>query len=186
MLENHEKPGFTFFCLFTSLFRRFRLSRAWHAQDLDEIYRLVSKILNFTPCGSVFGRFCVSYCKNRFPKIKFAIEPCRREVLGRPVARYSAVFVFLSCARVLCAGLVHQKQIILPNTVITFEVFGGTWNRGSGDRNVPFRGGYPPPKWYLRQRAFAGPWNRGSGDRKVRYLGGYPPQKVSCNTRGDV
>ena len=46
------------------------------------------------PCGSVFGRFCVFYCENRFPKIKFAIEPCRREVLGRPVARYSAVFVF--------------------------------------------------------------------------------------------
>ena len=98
---------FYIFCLFTPLFRRFRLSRVSHAQDLDEIYRLVSKILNFMPCGLVFGGFCVFYCENRFPKIKFAIEPCRREVLGRPVARYSAVFVFLSCARVLCAGLVR-------------------------------------------------------------------------------
>ena len=98
---------FYVFCLFTPLYRRFRLSRVSHAQDLDEIYRLVSKILKFTPCGSVFGGFCVFYCKNRFPKIKSAIEPCRREVLGRPVARYSAVFVFLSFARVLCAGLVH-------------------------------------------------------------------------------
>ena len=53
------KTRFYVFCLFTPLFRRFRLSRAWHAQDLDEIYRLVSKILNFTPCGSVFDRFCV-------------------------------------------------------------------------------------------------------------------------------
>ena len=102
-----RKTKFYVFCLFTPLYRRFRLSRVSHAQDLDEIYRLVSKILNFMPCGSVFGRFCVFYCKNRFPKIKFAIEPCRREVLGRPVARYSAVFVFLSCARVLCAGLVR-------------------------------------------------------------------------------
>ena len=98
---------FYVFCLFTPLYRRFRLSRVSQRIDLDEIYRLVSKILNFTPCGSVFGRFCIFYCKNRFPKNKFAIEPCRREVLGRPVARYSAVFVFLSCARVLCAGLVR-------------------------------------------------------------------------------
>ena len=96
--ENLEKTKFYVFCLFTPLYRRFRLSRVSHAQDLDEIYRLVSKILNFTPCGSVFGRFCVFYCKNRFPKIKFAIEPCRREVLGRPVARYSAVFVFYMVA----------------------------------------------------------------------------------------
>ena len=51
------------FCLFTPLYRRFRLSRVSHAQDLDEIYRLVSKILNFTPCGSVFDRFCVEAFK---------------------------------------------------------------------------------------------------------------------------
>ena len=54
---------FYVFCLFTPLFRRFRLSRAWHAQDLDEIYRLVSKILNFMACGSVFDRFCVEVLK---------------------------------------------------------------------------------------------------------------------------
>ena len=54
---------FYVFCLFTPLFRRFRLSRVSQRIDLDEIYRLVSKILNFTPCGSVFGRFCVFYCK---------------------------------------------------------------------------------------------------------------------------
>ena len=56
---------FYVFCLFTPLFRRFRLSRAWHAQDLDEIYRLVSKILNFMACGSVFDRFCVEALKFR-------------------------------------------------------------------------------------------------------------------------
>ena len=50
---------FYFFCLFTTLYRRFRLSRVSQSIDLDEIYRLVSKILNFTPCGSVFDRFCV-------------------------------------------------------------------------------------------------------------------------------
>ena len=51
------------FCLFTPLYRRFRLSRVLHAQDLDEIYRLVSKILNFMPCGSVFDRFRVEALK---------------------------------------------------------------------------------------------------------------------------
>ena len=69
------------FCLFTPLYRRFRLSRVSQSIDLDEIYRLVSKILNFTPCGSVFGRFWV-----------------------------------------LCASLVRQKQIILPNTVTKYEL----------------------------------------------------------------
>ena len=103
------------FCLFTCLYRRFRLSRVSQSIDLDEIYRLVSKILNFTPCGSVFARFCVFYCINRFPKIRFAIEPCRREVLGRPVARIIRPFLCFclvrgSCARVLCASLVCQND----------------------------------------------------------------------------
>ena len=50
---------FYVFCLFTPLYRRFRLSRVSQRIDLDEIYRLVSKILNFMPCGLVFDRFCV-------------------------------------------------------------------------------------------------------------------------------
>ena len=54
---------FYVFCLFTPLFRRFRLSRVWHAQECEEIYRLVSKILNFMACGSVFDRFCVEALK---------------------------------------------------------------------------------------------------------------------------
>ena len=54
---------FYVFCLFTPLYRRFRLSRVSQSIDLDEIYRLVSKILNFTPCGSVFDRFCVEALK---------------------------------------------------------------------------------------------------------------------------
>ena len=58
MAESREN-NFLGFCLFTLLYRRFRLSRVWHAQDLDEIYRLVSKNLNFMPCGSVFDRFSV-------------------------------------------------------------------------------------------------------------------------------
>ena len=32
--------------------------------------------------------------KNQFSKIKFATERTDRELLGRPVARYSTVFVF--------------------------------------------------------------------------------------------
>ena len=58
MIENPAKTCFTFFAFF-SLYRRFRLSRVSQRIDLDEIYRLVSKILNFMPCGSVFDRFCV-------------------------------------------------------------------------------------------------------------------------------
>ena len=54
---------FYVFCLFTPLYRRFRLSRVSQRIDLDEIYRLVSKILNFMPCGSVFDRFCLEALK---------------------------------------------------------------------------------------------------------------------------
>ena len=49
------------FCLFTALYWCFRLSRASQTIDIEKIYRLVSKILNFMPCGSVWGRFCVQY-----------------------------------------------------------------------------------------------------------------------------
>ena len=45
------------FCLFKPLYRCFRLSRVPQRQGREEIYRLVSKILDFTPCGSVFDRF---------------------------------------------------------------------------------------------------------------------------------
>ena len=58
-----RKTGFYVFCLFTPLYWRFRLSRASQTIDIEKIYRLVSKILNFMPCGSVLGRFCVQ-CKN--------------------------------------------------------------------------------------------------------------------------
>ena len=53
------KTRFYVFCLFTPLYRRFRLSRVSQRIDIDESYRLVSKILNFMPCGSVFDLFCV-------------------------------------------------------------------------------------------------------------------------------
>ena len=75
MAENHEKTMFYVFCLFTPLYRRFRLSRVSHAQDLDEIYRLVSKILNFTPCGSVFDRFCVEALKMAENRMKINENP---------------------------------------------------------------------------------------------------------------
>ena len=60
-----RRPGFHVFCLFTPLFRRFRLSRVSKSIDLDETYRLVSKILNFMPCGSVLSRFCVFSTEER-------------------------------------------------------------------------------------------------------------------------
>ena len=58
-----RKTGFYVFCLFTPLYGRFRLSRASQTIDIEKIYRLVSKILNFMASGSVLGRFCVQ-CKN--------------------------------------------------------------------------------------------------------------------------
>ena len=58
-----RKNGFYVFCLFTPLYGRFRLSRALQTIDIEKIYRLVSKILNFTAYGSVLDRFCVQ-CKN--------------------------------------------------------------------------------------------------------------------------
>ena len=36
-----------------------------------------------------------------------SIDWYQKFLISRPAARYSAVFVFLSCARVLCAGLVR-------------------------------------------------------------------------------
>ena len=54
---------FYVFCFFTPLYWRFRLSHALQTVDLEEIYRLVSKILHFMACCSVLGRFYVS-CKN--------------------------------------------------------------------------------------------------------------------------
>ena len=58
-----RKTMFYVFCLFTPLYGRFRLSRASQTIDIEKIYRLVSKILNFMPYGSVLSRFCVQ-CKN--------------------------------------------------------------------------------------------------------------------------
>ena len=54
-----RKTGSHIFCIFTSLYGRFRLSHALQTVDLEEIYRLVSKILHFMACGSVLGRFGV-------------------------------------------------------------------------------------------------------------------------------
>ena len=55
--------GLEVFCIFTPLYRRFRPSRISQTVDIEEIYRFISKILDFMPCGSVFGHFCV-LCTN--------------------------------------------------------------------------------------------------------------------------
>ena len=54
--ERIPKTRVSRFLLFTSLFRRFRLSRVSKSIDLDETYRLVSKMFNFMPCGSVLSK----------------------------------------------------------------------------------------------------------------------------------
>ena len=112
---------FYVFCLFTPLYRRFRVSRVSHAQECEEIYRLVSKVLNFTPCGSVFDRFCVealkmveNHEKQRFmffaflapyigvsgslvsrmrKSVKRSIDWYQKFLISRLAARYSTVFV---------------------------------------------------------------------------------------------
>ena len=83
MAENREKTTFCVFLLFTPLYRRFRLPRV-ATRELFEIYRLVSKILHFTPCGSVFGRFCVlcknllTFVSNPFPSFPSSLSLARR------------------------------------------------------------------------------------------------------------
>ena len=64
-------------------------------------YRTVLSRASGTPCGSVLGRFRAlrqhlvesRMDAPKFMEIRFAIEPCRRELLGCRVARYSATFV---------------------------------------------------------------------------------------------
>ena len=87
MAENHEKTMFYVFCLFTPLYRRFRLSRVWHAQEHEEIYRLVSKILNFIPCGSVFDRFCVPSKMLDFAVLERGGGYCRQGTSQQPTPR---------------------------------------------------------------------------------------------------
>ena len=57
MSSKWRKTVFSIFWLFTPLYRRFRLPHICQTIDLEEIYRLVSNILNFKACGSVFGSF---------------------------------------------------------------------------------------------------------------------------------
>ena len=101
------KTTFYVFCLFTPLYRRFRLSRVWHAQDLDEIYRLVSKILNFTPCGLVFDRFCVEALKMAENHEK----PC------------STFFAFLSPYIGVSGSLVSRKRKSVKRSIDWYQKF---------------------------------------------------------------
>ena len=97
MAGNRKKRMFYVFCLFTRLYLRFRLSHALQTADLEEIYRLVSKILNFIACGLVLNRFCVSYGLSYGSK--FA-GPCAHGVwdpvfIPRPMSR-AVLFVLSS------------------------------------------------------------------------------------------
>ena len=121
MGENHEKQCFTFFA-FLPPYIRVSGSLVWHAQEHEEIYRLVSKILNFMPCGSVFDRLYVgglnmaeNHEKPRFTffaflppylgvsgslvsrkrkSVKRSIDWYQKFLISCPAARYSVVFVF--------------------------------------------------------------------------------------------
>ena len=120
---------FYVFCLFTPLYRRFRLSRVSHAQECEEIYRLVSKILNFMPCGSVFNRFCVEALKMaenhekhvlRFLPFYHLISAFQalsyqKFLISCLAARYSTVFVFYFRQNVKIDFL---KFNLLPNEPI--------------------------------------------------------------------
>ena len=113
---------FYVFRLFTLLFRRFMLSRALHAQEREEIYRLVSKNFNFMPSGSVFDCFCLEALKmaenqeklcftffaflppyigvsdslvsGMRKSVKRSIAWYRKFLISWLAARYSTVFVF--------------------------------------------------------------------------------------------
>ena len=61
--ERIRKQGFRVFRLFTPLNRCFRLSRVFQTIDLEKTYRLVLKMFNFMPWGSVLSRFTVLYVR---------------------------------------------------------------------------------------------------------------------------
>ena len=86
-----RKTGFYVFCLFTPLFRCFRLPRVPQREELFELYRLISKILHFMPSGSVskivhgnpwtYGRWrksCTTYwhvtSSPLYPQLNIGIE----------------------------------------------------------------------------------------------------------------
>ena len=120
---------FYVFCLFTPLYRRFRLSRVSHAQVLDEIYRLVSKILNFMPCGSVFDRFCLEALKvdenDENPSFTFSaflppyigVSGCLVSGMGKSVKRsidwYQKFLISYLAARYSTVFVFHLKCLIL-------------------------------------------------------------------------
>ena len=54
-----RKTIFYVFGPFTPFYHRFRLSSMFQTIDIEEIYRLVSKILNFMAYGSVLSRFSI-------------------------------------------------------------------------------------------------------------------------------
>ena len=54
-----RKSGSRVFCILTPLYQHFRPCHVSQTINLEEIYRFVSKILNFMPCGLALGRFCV-------------------------------------------------------------------------------------------------------------------------------
>ena len=134
---------FYVFRLFTLLFRRFMLSRALHAQEREEIYRLVSKNFNFMPSGSVFDCFCLEALKmaENEEKLRFtffaflppyfgvsgllvsgmrkismrSIDWYQKFLISWLAARYSTVFVFYCRQNVKIDFL---KFNLLPNEPI--------------------------------------------------------------------
>ena len=59
VLASKYENKFLRFCIFTPLYRCFNFFHALQTIDFEEIYRSVSKVLDFMACGSVLGRFGV-------------------------------------------------------------------------------------------------------------------------------
>ena len=91
----------------------------------DTLLAEVSLIIAVALYSAVFVLYVQDHIKScgdapRFMEIRFVIEPCRRELLGCPVARYSAAFVnrrefsddaqkkLLSCFRLVVQNLVES------------------------------------------------------------------------------
>ena len=101
MAENLRKTRFYVFCTFTPLYWCFRLSRVPQREELFEIYRLVSKILHFMPCGPLSKILHFMPDSYKFLRIMknafFLILVCPKSPKWRFWHTKIAILVILAC-----------------------------------------------------------------------------------------
>ena len=116
--ERIPKTRVSRFCLFTPLLRRFRLSRVSKSIDLDDTYRLVSKMFNFMPCGSVLSKSSAN---------------CRQIELGSAFLELTTTFGrFADDLRTTFAARANRRQIELGWVFLELTTTFGRFAKDSG------------------------------------------------------